>query len=118
MAGFRFEELQIWQKSIEISDELYNTADYLESIKQVRFAEQFRSATLSISNNIAEGAGSDSKPDFKRFLNFSRRSLFEVVNMLIVFEKRGYILTELLEKKKEELDHLSRMLVSFSKSIN
>ena len=72
-----------------------------------RFAEQFRSATLSISNNIAEGSGSNSKPDFKKFLNYSHRSLFEVINMLIVFERRGYISAEVLNKKKEELDHLS-----------
>lgn len=118
MVKFRFEDLLIWQKSIEVSDELFNTADHLEAIKQFRFAEQFRSATLSISNNIAEGSGSNSKPDFKKFLNYSHRSLFEVVNMLIVFERRGYIVTEILDKKKEELDHLSRMLMSFSKSMN
>ncbi len=118
MIRFRIEELFIWQKSIEISDELFNTADHLESIKQFRFAEQFRFATLSISNNIAEGTGSNSNSDFKKFLNYSHRSLFEVVNMLIVFNKRGYINADLLNKKKEELDHLSRMLTKFSQSLS
>ena len=114
---FRFEDLKIWQKAIEISDELYDLADQLETIKQFRFAEQFRSATLSISNNIAEGSGSNTNPDFKKFLNYSHRSIFEVVNMLIVFEIRQYISPLILEKKKEELDHLSRMIMAFSKTL-
>ena len=114
---FRFEDLKIWQKAIIISDELFVIADQLEQNKQYRFAEQFRSAVLSISNNIAEGSGSYSKPDFNKFLNYSHRSLFEVVNMLIVFERKAYIKPEILEKKKEELDHLSRMISSFSKTL-
>ena len=114
---FRFEDLKIWQKAIEVSNELYDVADQLEALKQYRFAEQFRSATLSISNNIAEGSGSNSNPDFKKFLNYAHRSTFEVVNMLIVFEIRQYISTPILEKKKEELDHLSRMIMSFMRSL-
>ncbi|WP_295649287.1 four helix bundle protein [uncultured Mucilaginibacter sp.] len=114
---FRFEDLKIWQKAIEVSNELFDLADQLETNKQFRFAEQFRSATLSISNNIAEGSGSRSDSDFKNFLNFSHRSTFEVVNMLIVFEIRKYISPAMLEKKKEELDHLSRMIMAFSKTL-
>jgi len=114
---FRFEDLKIWQKAIEVSNELFDLADQLETNKQFRFAEQFRSATLSISNNIAEGSGSKSNPDFKNFLNFSHRSIFEVVNMLIVFEIRQYLPPVMLEKKKEELDHLSRMIMAFSKTL-
>jgi four helix bundle protein len=118
MAKFRFEDLKIWQKAIEVSNELYDVSDQLEIIKQFRFAEQFRSATLSITNNIAEGSGSNSKPDFKKFLNYSHRSIFEIVNMLVVFEIRGYISSPVLEKKKEELDHLARMIMSFSRSLD
>ncbi|WP_423147310.1 four helix bundle protein [Rubrolithibacter danxiaensis] len=117
MTKFRFEDLHIWQKAIETTDELYNIADHLEDIKQYRFAEQFRSAALSISNNIAEGSGSNSNPDFCKFLNYSHRSIFEIVNMLIVFNQRKYIENDLLYKKKQELDHLARMIVNFSKSL-
>jgi hypothetical protein len=42
---FRFEDLHIWQRAVEVADELYDVADTLEQLKQFRFAEQFRSAT-------------------------------------------------------------------------
>jgi four helix bundle protein len=59
--GFRFENLEIWQISIQVGDALFDIADNLEERKLYRFAEQLRGAGLSISNNIAEGTGSLSK---------------------------------------------------------
>lgn len=48
---------------------------------------------MSMSNNIAEGSGSTSKIDFKRFLNYARRSTFENANILILLSRRN-LLTE------------------------
>jgi len=83
---FRFQDLQIWKKAIEIGEKLLDIADELEARKLYRFAEQVRGASLSISNNIAEGSGSFSKNEFAQFLNIARRSTFENANMAIVFE--------------------------------
>ncbi len=49
---FRFQDLKIWKKAIEIGDKLLDIADELEMNKLYRFAEQVRGASLSISNNI------------------------------------------------------------------
>ena len=73
MSLFRFQSLQIWQKSIELADTLFDIADELEKVKSYRVAEQLRGSSLSVSNNIAEGSGSFSPKDFANFLNFSRR---------------------------------------------
>ncbi|MFZ6016238.1 MAG: four helix bundle protein [Nitrospirota bacterium] len=45
---------------------------------------------FSISNNIAEGSGSNSKKEFVQFLNIAKRSCFENANMMILFDKKGY----------------------------
>ncbi len=115
--NFRFQDLQIWKMSIDISDDLFDLADTIETNKHYRFAEQLRAATLSISNNIAEGSGSYSKKDFAHFLNIARRSIFEVANILIISVKREYLDHDLLDKKLEELDHLSRKISSFRKTL-
>ncbi|QBG47346.1 four helix bundle protein [Verrucomicrobia bacterium S94] len=91
MAKFRFQDLEIWQKSIVIGDRLLDIADRLEADKKIRFAEQLRGAALSISNNIAEGSGSDSDREFAQFLNVAKRFCFEDVNMLLGFERRCLI---------------------------
>jgi four helix bundle protein len=67
----------MWQRSADLAAVLSDVADGLEHRKKFRFAEQLRAASLSSSNNIAEGSGSGSKKDFRHFLNIAHRSAFE-----------------------------------------
>lgn len=93
-AKFRFQDLKIWQLAIEITDDLLDIADELEKKKFFRFADQLRGASMSMSNNIAEGSGSTSKMDFNKFLNYVRRSTFENANILILLNRRNLITNE------------------------
>lgn len=70
---FRFEGLEIWKKSIEISEKLLDIADELEAKKLFRFAEQMRGAALSMPNNIAEGSGNSSNREFGKFVDYAKR---------------------------------------------
>ena len=117
MNDFRFENLDVWKDAIGISNSLFDIADKADQIRYYKFAEQLRSATLSISNNIAEGSGSFSNKDFSHFLNISGRSVFEVANILFIFELRGII--NLSERKGlyEKLLSLSKRLTRFRESI-
>ena len=117
MRKFRFEDLEIWQDAIAVSDELFDLSDKLENRKWYRFAEQLRGATLSITNNICEGSGSTSGKDFARFLNFSKRSVFEVANILYILHRRKWITDETLDHLLDKVDHLSRKIVNFRKSL-
>lgn len=117
MRKFRFEDLEIWQDSMALTDDLLDIADELENRKWYRFAEQLRDATLSVSNNISEGSGSTSKPDFARFLNYSKRSVFEIANILFVLHRRQVITEDTLERLLDKLDQQSRKTVNFRKSL-
>ena len=117
MAKFRFQDLKIWQLAIEIANELFDIADELEKKKLFRFAEQLRASGLSMSNNIAEGSGSDSKKDFSKFLNIARRSTFENANVLIILEMRGLISEETRDRLLDRLDQLCRQITSFQKTL-
>ena len=117
MVKFRFQDLEIWQLSIEIADELFDIADDLEKRKFYRFAEQLRAAGMSMSNNIAEGSGSSSKKDFANFLNIAKRSTFENANIIIVLKRRNLITFEKENELLEKLDELSRKITNFKKSL-
>ena len=114
---FRFQDLEIWRMAIEVADLLFDVADELEAKKLYRFAEQLRGAALSAPNNIAEGSGSVSKREFNQFLNIARRSTFENANMLIVFERRNLISQTRRDQLLERLDHLSRTITSFQRTL-
>ena len=114
---FRFEKLDVWNRAADLTMPLLSFADQLEEMKKFRFAEQLRSAALSITNNIAEGSGSSSNKEFAHFINIARRSTFEVVNMLLVFERQGICSREMIEPWLAELESISRMLEAFRKRL-
>lgn len=110
---FRFQDFEIWKKGAAISDQLFQLADGWEDKRLFRFAEQLRGATLSITNNIAEGSGSVSNSDFANFLNIARRSVFEVANILILLARQGRTDSVKVEPLLKELEEESRMILAF-----
>ncbi len=117
MIKFRFQDLKIWQASIQIADELFDIADELEQKRLYRFAEQLRGAGMSAPNNIAEGSGSSSKKEFMQFLNIGRRSTYENANILILPQKRDLVSAEYLAQILDKLDHLCRQITKFQASL-
>jgi four helix bundle protein len=118
MTKFRFQELEIWHEAVEMGDLLFDIADFLEQRKLFRFAEQLRGAGMSVSSNIAEGAGSSSENEFRQFLNISKRSTFETANILVVLNRRGLIDNDSLSSFLERLDLLCRKITNFQKALS
>ncbi len=114
---FRFEGLEVWRRAAGVSHELFRLANSLEQKRLYRFAEQLRAATLSITNNIAEGSGSGSKADFANFLNMARRSVFEVANILTLLAKEGLLSQTEITPILSELEEQSRMLLAFIRTL-
>jgi len=117
MEDFRFEQLDIWKESIALSDILFDIADKADAKKLFRFAEQLRAATMSISNNIAEGSGSFSDKEFASFLNISRRSVFECANIIHIFLRRKVITSEEKSQIYPQLLLLSKKITNFRKTL-
>ena len=114
---FRFQDFEIWKRAADLSMTLFKVADELDRRKLYRFGEQFRAATLSITNNIAEGSGSTSDVEFRNFLNMSRRSVFEVANMLILFTKRSIVSESTTAPLIQGLEEQSRMTLAFMRHL-
>ena len=117
MTHFRFQDLEIWKFAFQIANELYDIADMLENKKLFRFAEQLRGAGMSITNNISEGSGSFSNKEFHQFLNFSRRSIFECANIILTIASRNHVDEPIQNHLLAELDHLSRKIILFARTL-
>ena len=115
---FRFETLDVWKKSIVLLDKLLDIADELTRQNLFRFAEQLRGAALSITNNIAEATVCETRKETLVFLSYSRRSAYEVVSMLVVFNRRKY-LTEAIKKQLiAEIEEVCKMITGFGRSLS
>jgi len=89
---FSFEDLQVWEKSVKFCNEVISlTETIISDRKHYRLIEQLEAASASISNNIAEGNGRFSKKEFIQFLYIARGSLYETINLLIIFNFRNWI---------------------------
>ncbi|MFC5623257.1 four helix bundle protein [Algoriphagus winogradskyi] len=111
---FAFKELKVWQKSIEFADSILDIIENLNSSqKHYRLIEQIEASSVSISSNIAEGKGRDSKKEYIRFLYIARGSLYETVSILTLFEKRNWIAKEVLIK----LENLGVEIASMLKGL-
>jgi len=114
---FRFETLEVWKKSVDVLDRLLDIADKLTQRNLFRFAEQLRGAGISISNNIAEATGCDTRGEILLFLTYAKRSAYEVVSMLIVFNRRKYITDTTKKQLIDAAEELCKMITGFGRSL-
>jgi four helix bundle protein len=108
--AFRFEDLQVWQKSIDLGEEINQLTKTFPREGVYILTSQIKRAAESVVLNTAEGSTGQTKPVFKVFLSYSLRSAIEVVSCLFIAKKRGYIQNDLFKKLYDEYEILVKML--------
>ena len=83
----RFEQLPVWQAAIELAASLYALTGKPQFRRQYSLRDQIERATVSVSNNIAEGFERGTKQELLTFLYIARGSAGEVRSMLCLLEK-------------------------------
>ena len=73
-----FEELIAWQKTRELTAEVYRLSDSGQFAKDFALRDQIRRASISIMSNIAEGFERRTRPEFRQFLGIAKGSCGEV----------------------------------------
>ena len=115
---FSFEDLIVWQKSVDFAEEVIGLIAKLETPrKHYRLIEQLESATTSVSMNIAEGKGRQTTKEFTQFLYIARGSLFEVVTLLAIFSRLGWITDEILHNCRIRSEEICKMINSLIRSM-
>ena len=111
----KFEDLLVWQKSIDLAITVYKL---FEKNQDWGFKNQIQRASVSIANNIAEGFDRSSDKEFKRFLFIALGSSSEVRSMNYLSLKLNYVSKEEYIKCNISLIEISKMLNGLSRSLN
>ena len=82
-----FVDLICWQKAQDLSVEIYTI---FKSNNDYAFKDQIQRASVSISNNVAEGSERTTK-EFSRFLSIAKSSCNEVKSLLYLAYRLDYI---------------------------
>jgi len=115
--AFRFEDLLVWQKAMDLNDQINSLTKSFPKDELFILTSQIKRASDSVVLNIAERSTGQTKPVFKTFLNYSLRSAIEVVSCLIIARRRDYIAESIFRTLYNEHEILVKMITSLRNSI-
>ncbi|MGB5462259.1 MAG: four helix bundle protein, partial [Aureibaculum sp.] len=111
----KVEELKIWQKSIQLAKLVYEAVLSLPSNEKYGLTSQIKRSAISISSNIAEGAGRNSNKEFKQFLSIANGSSYELQTQLILTVELNLISNDKIQSIVKLLIEVQKMNYSLQK---
>ncbi len=114
---FSHTKLLIWQKAMEIVEEIYRVTNIFPDSERFGLVSQMRRSAISVASNIAEGSYRSTKKDFLSFLATARGSLAELQTQCLCALRIKMIDVRDMGKAKQLLDEEMNMLNAFIKTI-
>ncbi len=112
-----YKELNVWKKSIELAVDIYKAMSQMPQDEKFGLVMQIKRCCISISSNIAEGAGRKSAKEFKQFLNISQGSAFELETQLIISNRLQLLNEDIFLNLVNKTIETQKMLYALEKSI-
>ena len=114
---FKFEDLIIWQKGMDLGEDMNVLASKFPKQELYNLSSQLRRAADLIALNISEGSILQSGPEYRKFLGYSIRSLAEVVTCLHKAKRRNYLKEEDFLKYYKDCFDIMNMTIAFRNKI-
>ena len=110
-------DLKIWRKSIELTKATYLLASELPRDEKFGLISQIKRSAVSISSNIAEGAGRNSQKEFKHFLSIANGSSYELHTQLTLITELNLVKKEKIVPIIDLCIEIQKMNYSFQRSL-
>lgn len=111
--AFKFEKLRIWQRAMELGEQINTLASSFPKKETYNLSSQIRRAADSVALNISEGSILQSNAEYRKFLGYSIRSLAEVVTYFHKANRRNYLENESFEQLYSNCYDLMNMIIAF-----
>ena len=112
-----YKELKVWQKSYKLCLEIYRITAKFPKEERYGLTSQIRRSAVSIPSNIAEGYGGKTTADYIRYLYIAYGSVCELETQILLSMDLGYVDSAVIEKIKDEIQQIERMLKGLIKSL-
>ncbi len=113
----KFENLNIWQKSMDLAEEVYKLMILLPNEEKFGLVSQIKRSSISIPSNIAEGAGRNSKKEFIHFLSIANGSTCELETQLLLTIKLNLLNHEQINNVLNLYKEIRNMNYSLQRSL-
>ena len=105
-----FKDLIVWQKGIELVNEIYKVTKHFPKDELYGLTSQARRAAISVPANIAEGWGRGTTKNYIQFLEISRGSLYELNTLIIISVNQEYLSSEKCSEIESNINEIGRIL--------
>ncbi len=107
---FDFENLNVYQKSLDFIDKLFQIEKTLPKEYRYSIGQNLIRAGLSIANNLAEGNGKKSKKEKNRYFGTSLDSTRECISVFNVLKRQGLIEKDKFDKVRSDAKEITSMI--------
>ncbi len=104
-----FEDLDVWNRAVDFAVKVIELVETVDTGgRHYRLFEQIEASSTSVSMNLAEGKGRNSKKEFVQYCYIARGSLYETMTLLEIFRRKKWITdTAYLQHEKEAIEIVS-----------
>ncbi len=114
---FSFEKLEVYQKAIEFTNEVFGVTLKFNKEIQYSLGDQFRRAALSICNNLAEGSDKQTKNSKIQFYGYALDSARECIPMITIAHKQNRINDDFALQLRSKCIYICNMLSNLIRSV-
>ena len=111
-------ELIVWQKAMDLVQEVYAATRNFPREEIYGLTSQLRRAAVSVPSNIAEGRGRKSTNEFLHHLSIAYGSLMELETQLMIAERLDYLEQRDVARMTERTAEVGRLLNGLSNSLS
>ena len=112
-----FTKLRVWQKAHDLALEVYRFTKAFPKNEQYELTRQMRRSATSISTNIAEGCGRNSRGDFRRFLTIAGGSASELEYQLLLARDLNLLPLGAYGELRNRTREVKRMISGLSRKL-
>jgi four helix bundle protein len=106
----RYRELIVWQKGMDIVEEVYRITAGFPRNELFGLTAQLRRAAYSIPMNVAEGSCRATRRDYANFVSIATGSVGELDTGVRIAVRLGYLSPDLAEPILDRAAEVGRML--------
>lgn len=100
---FGYEDLDVWNRAVDFAVKVIELVETVDTGRRhYRLFEQIEASSTSVSMNLAEGKGRNSKKEFVQFCYIARGSLYETMTLLEIFRRKKWISNSAYSQHEKE----------------
>lgn len=110
-------DLIVWQKSMDLVDEIYTLTRQFPVNERLGLISQIRRAAVSVPSNLAEGHSRGSRRDYTQFVSIAKGSLMELQTQLLIAMRQEFCAKSDVQNALRSLGEIERMLTALRKKL-